>query len=99
MRASDSPPTAPTLATEPRGIHQVRAGGLEVVGEELRLAQHRGGERLAAASARLVRLCPQALCEAGHAVVGVTRREHVLGHAEVGVEDAARELGRAPRPA
>ena len=52
------------LAAEPRGLEQVRAGGLEVVREELRLAQHGGGERLAAAGARLVRLRAQALREA-----------------------------------
>ena len=84
------------LAAEPRGVDQVRAGGLEVVGEELGLAEHGGGERLAAAGARLVCLRAQTLGEAGDAVVGVARREHVLGHAQVGVEDAARELRRVP---
>ena len=74
----------------------MRAGGLEVVGEQLRLAQHGGGERLAAAGACLVGLRAQALREAGDAVVGVARCEHVLGHAQVSVEDAARELRRVP---
>ena len=58
--------------------------------------KHGGGERLAAAGACLVRLRAQTLREAGDAVVGVARREHVLGHAQVGVEDAARELRRVP---
>ena len=84
------------LAAEPRRVDEVRAGGLEVVGEELGLAEHGRGERLAAAGARLVGLCAQALGEAGDAVVGVARGEHVLGHAQVGVEDAAGELGRVP---
>ena len=96
MRASDSPPDRAHLAAEPRGVDQVRAGGLEVVGEQLGLAEHGGGERLATARARLVCLRAQTLGEAGDAVVGVARREHVLGHAQVGVEDAARELRRVP---
>ena len=95
MRASDSPATAP-IAAEPRGVDEVRARGLEIAGEQLGLAEHGGGERLAAAGARLLGLCAQALGEAGDAVVGVARREHVLGHAQVGVEDAARELRRIP---
>ena len=84
------------LAAEPRGVDQVRAGGLEVVGEQLGLAEHGRGERLAAAGARLMGLRAQALGEAGDAVVGVASREHVLGHAQVGVEDAARELRGVP---
>ena len=84
------------LAAEPRGVDQVRAGGLEVVGEELGLAEHGGAERLAAPRARLMGLRAQALGEAGDAIVGVARREHVLGHAQVGVEDTARELRRVP---
>jgi hypothetical protein len=63
-----------------------------VAGEELRLAEHRGGERLAPARAGLLRLRTQPLGEAGDAVVRVARREHVLGHAQVRVEDATHEL-------
>ena len=84
------------LAAEPRGVDEVRASDLEVVGEQLGLAKHGRGERLAAAGARLVGLCAQALREPGNPVVGVASGEHVLGHAEVGVEDAARELGGVP---
>ena len=51
------------LAAQPRRVEQMRAGGLEVAREQLGLAEHGGGERLAAAGPCLLRLRTQALGE------------------------------------
>src|SRR5918995_3869350 len=89
-------PGRANLPAEPRSIEQVRAGGLEIVGEELRLAEHGGGERLAAAGPRPAGLGAKAFGEARDTVVRVTRREDVFGHTQIGIEDTARELRRVP---
>ena len=64
--------------------------------EQLGLAEHGGGERLAAAGSRLLCLRAQPLGKGGEALVGIACREHVLGHAQVGVEDATGKPGRVP---
>ena len=81
----------PDLAVEPRGIEKMHASGLEVAGEALRLAEHGGCERLAAAGTDLLCLRAQTLGESSQAVVRVACRQHILGDAPVAVEDAARQ--------
>ena len=82
------------LAAEPGGLEQVLAGGLEVAGEQLGLAEQGRGEGLAAARARLAAPARAVAWRSRRAVVGLAAVEHVLGHAQVGVEDAARQLRR-----
>ena len=72
------------LAAEPRCVDQVGTGALEVVREQLGLAEHGRGERLAAARARLRRLRAQALGEARNPGGRIAGCEHVLRHAQVG---------------
>ena len=62
-------PNRTQLAAQPRRVEQMRSGGLEVAREQLDLAEHGGGERLAAAGPCLLRLRPQPLGEAGQALV------------------------------
>src|SRR5215207_983884 len=67
------------VAAQARRVEQMRARSVEVARKELRLAEHGGGERLAAARARLAGLRAHPLREARETVVRITGRERVLG--------------------
>jgi len=84
-------PNRTQLAAQPRRVEQMCAGGLQIAGEQLSLAEHGGGERLAPASPYLLGLGTQTLGKARETLVRIARREHVLGHAQVGVENTTRK--------
>src|SRR5215218_1520403 len=64
------------LATQARSLEEVLAGGAEVAGEQLGLAEQGRGEGLAAARAAPPRLRAQLLGETGELRIGLAAVEH-----------------------
>ena len=91
------PGRGPDGPVEPRRLAQVRVGVVQGAGKQLGLAAQRGRERQPATGAEPLRLGAEGLGERDHVRVGPRPVEQPLGHAEVAVEHADRELAQRVR--